>query len=320
MNLKVLVDRNACFYFWIQAVSGWDPSLISEKTRNYYAKDLTRKELLINDEIKSILQESSQPRWVLSDLYSGTLLLPEAKHIAKIAEPLGSAFEPLWEEALPLLKKARLDLEQYELNKFTDPMSKVTHFLASSFNPEDTHTLYLVNNMPGYNAWGLSIARNALIMVAPSRSGMRHELRNSISIIAHEYIHAIEFQSSISRELINNSYNKDIKPHNLPHPTPYKWRMMYVEAIAHCFVSPIIGGYLRPELFDKERPTIPEMESGFWKLVEEKTQTTEHIISWVALNILSDVEEYINSGKELDQYIVDKIGQLFAEFYLTHTE
>ncbi len=96
--------------------------------------------------------------------------------------------------------------------------------------------------------------------------------------------------------------------------------MMYVEAIAHCFVSPIIGGYLRPELFDKARPTMLEMESGFWKLVEEKAQTTEHIISWVALNILSDVEEYINNGKELDQYIVDKIGQLFAEFYLTHTE
>ena len=74
---------------------------------------------------------------------------------------------------------------------------------------------------------------------------------------------------------------------------------------------------MRPELFNKNRPTAKEMEGGFWKLVENQSQTTEQVINWVALSILPDVEAYIKHGKKIDQHIVDKISHLFVEFYLT---
>ena len=93
--------------------------------------------------------------------------------------------------------------------------------------------------------------------------------------------------------------------------------MRYVEVLVYCFDSTITGVYLRQEIYQKPRPTVNEMKDGFYRLVKQNRHNTNHIINWAAINILSDVEEYIENGKKIDQNITDKISKVFLEFYLT---
>jgi hypothetical protein len=60
------------------------------------------------------------------------------------------------------------------------------------------------------------------------------------------------------------------------------------------------------------------MQGGFNRIVKENRYSTDHIINWAALNILSDVNKYIEKGIKIDQEIVDKVGKVFSNFYLTY--
>ncbi|HRQ97905.1 MAG TPA: hypothetical protein PK265_01080, partial [Candidatus Saccharibacteria bacterium] len=127
----------------------------------------------------------------------------------------------------------------------------------------------------------------------------------------------IEFKSRITGALFKESYEKYIKPHDISAPDGYLWKMMYVEVLVYCFSSKTTGGYLRPIIYQKPRPTVEEMKGGFWKLVKGNKHSTNDIINWVSLNILPDIESYIAEGRKIDHQIVDKISKVFLDFYLT---
>lgn len=317
MKLGILVDKTACFYYWIQVVSNWDPHAVDNETYNYYMRTLSADYKPALNEIKTIIQSAKEPRWILAELYTGNPKLNEAKKVVDISKSLAVVFEPIWEENLSHLEKWRANLQSMDFTKFANPLQKIIDFLDSDFGLQSTHTLYLVQNPPGHRAVGLTINETNFILVRPSSTGKPIELNNTISVIAHEYIHAIEQKSKNSRELFKESYSEYIKANNIPPPVGYTWKMMYVEALTYCFASTVTRGYLSPEIYDKSRPTISEMEDGFWRLFKSNKHSTQDNINWVALNILPQVEEYIKHGKKIDRHISDRMGKIFLELYLT---
>ena len=168
--------------------------------------------------------------------------------------------------------------------------------------------------MPFNGAIGHAINNTRFILICPPVSERPNAINGTISTIAHEYTHAIEFKSKVSRRLFKKSYDKYIGKNNIPEPDGYSWKMMYVEAIINCFANKITGGYLSPETYQKPRPTIDEMEDGFRRIVKEKRYKTNHIINWAALNILQDVEEHIEKGLKIDQNIADKLSKIYLKF------
>lgn len=318
MNLDIRIDEDACFYFWVQVVANWDHQHLSDFTRDYYLSNMPDKYQPVLDQIAHIIYKSDKNRWMLSDLYTGNLELDEAKEIAQLAEPLRPQFKPFWDEALPHLKRVRSLLTENELIKFNAPISKIIRFLRSDYNTELTHTLYLVQNIPGSRAWGLTIQRNDLRMVMPSRSDKHDQLANTLSTLAHEYVHGIENESTISRNLFKQSFNKYIVPNKLQSPDAFNWKMMYIEAITYCFSSPFTRGYLSPEIFNSPRPT-PGDFPKYLKRETKREYSPTDAQNFVAIHILPDIERYMELDKELDQSIADKMGRLFVEFYKNNT-
>lgn len=320
MNLEILIDKNTCFYYWIQVVSGWDPHAIDAKTYSYFKSalgKLTSTEESSLSDIKSILEKSEEARWILADLYNVDFSRKESKKISQLSEQFRNKFEAIWQDNSSNLEIWLTSLRLEDFRRFNEPMKKIVDFLDADFDLYDTHKVYLLQNSELGGAGGHAINKTQFLLLRPPGSKQTHKINNVISIIAHEYIHAIEFKSRISRDLFQKSYDTYIGTSNVQAPEGYIWKMMYIEALVFCFASTITGGYLRQEIYQKPRPTIDEMREGFRKLVEENRHNTNHIINWAALNVLSDVEEYIENGREIDQKIVDKMSRVFLEFYLT---
>lgn len=316
MNLDVTINKTTCFYYWVQVISNWDSPSIDRETYQYYTNNLSEDYQPTLEKIRTILQAAEEPRWALAELYSENASLREAKEIEALAKPLEVAFEPVWEESLPHLKKWETSLSSTDFTQFIKPMQEIRNFLDSRLNLQNTQVLYLVQNPPGHRATGLAISETNFILIRPPTTGKQIESKNIQSVIAHEYIHAIE-RESITRELFKKSFDKYIRTSNIPSPGGYTWKMMFVETIVYCFASTVIRGYLSQNTYSKPRPTITEMEDGFQRLLQRGDPTTVDVINWVALNILSEVEEYIEEGKKIDQRIADKIGEQFLKFYLT---
>lgn len=314
MNLDITISKTACFYYWVQVIANWDSFSIDQETYRYYTDNLPEGYLLTLEKIKKILQAAEEPRWVLAGLYSENADLREAKEIEALARPLEAAFEPIWEENLSHLREWEANLLSTDFTQFIKPMRETRDFLGSSFNLQSTQTLYLVQNPPGHKATGLAINETTFILIRPPRTGRPIESKNILSVIAHEYIHAIE-RESITRELFKKSFNKYIKANNIPSPDGYTWKMMFVETIVYCFASTVIRGYLSPEIYKRPRPTTSEMEEGFYRLTGANNHTALDVINWAALNILPEIEEYINHGKRIDPYITDMVAKVFLEFY-----
>lgn len=315
MRLDVLISEAACFHYWVQAVSGWDPHAIDGETYEYYAGTLSAEHGPILGKIRAVLQGTKEPRRVLAELYSGNAKTHGAKEIETLARPLSEAFESIWRENLSHLEKWRFDLRSIDPAKFAKPMQEIIDFLDSDITLHDTFTLYLVQNPPGHGPAGLAISNTDFILVRPSNTQKRTAFSNTLSVIAHEYIHAIEQRSGSSRELFKRSYDKYISAIAVTAPIGYTWKMMYVEALVYCFASTVTRGYLSPEIYGKPRPTVSEMENGFREVMKRNDHTATDIINWIGLNLLPDVEKYIMIGKKIDQHIADKISELLLEFY-----
>jgi len=57
------------------------------------------------------------------------------------------------------------------------------------------------------------------------------------------------------------------------------------------------------------------MEEGFKKLVTANSYTPQQIFAWAGLSILTDVIRYMQEGKQLDRFIVDKMSEVFVKYY-----
>ncbi len=320
MNLDIIINKNTCFYYWVQVISNWDPYPIDPKAYQYpqdRLKIISNEQKSSLNNIKNILQSSKESRWILAELYSGDIKRSESKEIEELSKKLIEVFEAIWQESLPHLEVWLDSLKSTNFARFNEPMKKIVDFLDSDFNLQDLYTLYLLQNSPFSGAIGHAINNTRFILVCPPGSERPNTINNTISIIAHEYTHAVEFKSKISRTIFKNSYDKYIGKHNIPEPDGYSWKMMYIESLVCCFANTITGGYLRPETYQKPRPTIDEMENSFRNIKKEGRYNTNHIINWAALNILPDVEEHIEKGIKFDQQIADKLSKIFMEFYLT---
>lgn len=317
MQLKVLVDINASFYFWVQAVSGWDKIHIDKTVYNYFTEnippELTQTRKLIGEQLLTL----DNPREILGDLYSGTISLQSAKNIATSAEIMRPYFESsILPEALPYLKKCRDNLETSINARLSQPLQEIAKFLGSSTDQNRIQPIHLGINKPNGSAWGLSINGYDFIMVFPSTKD-KGALNNTLCIVAHEYIHILERKSRKSRELQEFFISRMNSSKALP-PQTYTWGSLYREIIALSFSNPTTGGYLRPELYDKPRPSLDEMEEGFWKIVKERRYTTGHVLSWVALHVLPDIDRYIAGDMQLNEDIITTMCDTLIDFYGKH--
>ncbi len=323
MNIDIRINQDTCFYYWVQTISGWSIYSGEAGAYEYYQAmlgNISETESTSIRKVRSVLNKSTDPRKTLAELYSGDIISDESKSIVKLAKNLQKTFIPVWEESKPTLDIWRKKLEKINFSVFKYQMDQIVRFLDADFNTDEPLVLYLIQNPPFGAAIGHTISNSSFILIHPAGSDRINQESTTKNTIIHEYIHAIEFRSNITRNLFKESYKKLIEPHSITAPTGYDWKMIYIETIAYCFANNITGGYFRPETYNAPRPNIEEMKDSFYKMVARKQYNTNHIISWVALNILSDVELYINQQKSIDQHLTDKISKLFLEFYLTHNQ
>ena len=317
MYLDPIINRETNFYYWVQAVCGWDTYYAEQKTYQYYrdkTQNLTLNQKNALQSIYKILKDAEHPRQILAELYTGEILSKEARHIKNASLSLQAPFSSVWRDELEFLTNRRNDLQELDTSNLREPLANISQFLGSSFNTRTDVTVYLLLNPPFGGSMGHVIRQHDFILLHPAGTESKNTQSTTLSTLIHEYVHLLEFNSGLTEKLFKESYDKYIKPLNVNPPAGYSWKSVYSETIANCFANNITGGYFRPKTFHKPRPTIAEMEDGFNRLIGKNNYTTSHLLSWVALNILPDVEEYLKDHKVIDAQSVAKMSELFLEF------
>ena len=127
-------------------------------------------------------------------------------------------------------------------------------------------------------------------------------------------LHAVEFGSKTTRKLMKQAYDTHLKPHSIPAPAGYTWKITFFEAIVYCFANNITGGYLRPQIFGKPKPTMDEFEQKANRFFEQNGLKTGHVLAWVGLCILPLVDKLMNEGKVVNQEVFDMAAREFCKF------
>lgn len=322
MNIDIKINKEAAFYYWIQAVAQWDVPPAEKKSYDFYAdafnRTATEKEKIVVASIKEILINSNDPRMILAELYTNKPKKKDAFEIQDKATTLLHHFEPIWSESLPVLRFWSNEIKKNNLNLLRKDLNEVSNFLSSTFELNERLALYLLPNIPNGDSLGHMINGTSFLLLHPAWHEKSTAGATTFNTILHEYIHAIEFASKIDSILFKKSYETIIAPEQLSSPPGYTWNMIFRETIVYVFANNITGGYFKPKIFQTPKPTIEEMKDGFEKIVKEHRHTTSHVIAWVALNIQNDVMQYINEKKVIDNVISNKISKLFRDFYLTN--
>lgn len=294
MKIEYVLNKETCFYYWVQTESGW------------------------NNEVKNILKSSEKPLHLLAELYTGRLMSPESQKISKITDVLRKDFgENVWKIHHDELTNWKKQLESYDYSKIDEKIGQIIHFLDSNFDPKELSKVYIVQNSPDGNSAGHTLAGTNDVIFRPAGINGNQAIENAVSVIVHEYIHLIEQKTKLARELYRESFLETIGKNNISAPKNYKWKNIYTEIIAYCFTNNITGGLLSPIIHNKPMPSVEKMRQSFEKMVAENRHNTNHVISWVALNIQDDVVNYLKNGKMIDKVLIDKISNKLQNFYLT---
>ena len=321
MDVVFSVDKQAAFYYWLQIVAGWDDSpAVDAKSLAYYTGQihsvLSQEQRKALHDVKYILQHSANPRQLLAELYVGNIRSHDAQTIAERAlscMPLFEAF--VWRDTQKTILRWRDLLQAYDFARTNELLMNIKAFLASTFDLHTTLTVYILPNIPGAGVIGHRISGTNFILLRPYAECRQSAIANVVTVVLHEYIHAIESCSTHSRALMKQSYETCIAVSHIRPPHGFTWKNMYIEALVYCFANNITGGYARTVVSGKSLPRVEEFQRGFHRLRAKGAATTNDVIAWAGLCITDMVAQYIDEGKVIDTKIVNCIGRVYQDMY-----
>ena len=323
MDVVFSVDKQAAFYYWLQIVAGWDDSsAVDAKSAAYCTGQihsmLSQEQRKALRNVKYILQHNANPRQLLAELYAGNIRSHDAQTIAErtlSCLPLFEAF--VWRDAQKTMLRWRDLLQAYDFARTNELLMNIKTFLASTFDLHTTLTVYILPNIPDTGVIGHRISGTDFILLRPYIEYRQSAIANVVTVVLHEYIHAIESGSTHSRALMKQSYEICIAANHIRPPHGFTWKNMYIEALVYCFANNITGGYARTVVSGKPLPRIEEFQRGFHRLRAKGAATTNDVIAWAGLCITDMVAQYIDEGKVIDVAVVDRISGIYKDMYLT---
>lgn len=319
MNILPSINKNTAFFYWLQVVSGWDSTAaVDSVTYDYYLSFIPNSDKTAATtlgHIKTILQRHSNPRALLSAVYTDTFSSNSAQQLKDYSSTLHPYFDTLWQQQLPSLEAWHNLLIHYNFTALNSALTRLAVFMESSLDLKRMQTIYLLPNAPAKNTIGHSISSGGVILLRPPQHYDADKSSSVIGVIVHELLHSIEFRSKITRLQMERAYTTYIKPHNIPAPAGYSWKMMFIEATVYCFANSITGGLLRPEIFHKDTPTMDEFEEKFHQFFAKNGYKTTYVFAWVGLCMLPHVASALRAERRIDQEVFAVAAKEFYKLY-----
>ena len=321
MHLLPKISYETNFYYWIQALSGWSVYSGEKGLYDYYrqaAGQLTPRQLDNLEAVSKILKHSAHPRAILAELYKGndSPASADSREILKLAESLRENFDAVWAQSKIQLEYHISLFEKLSSQSIRSSIGEVARFFDTSFDTKSSTTIFLLMNTSTGGAVGHAIRGNDFILLHPGGKDFTMSKEATLNTTLHEYMHLIEFGSSIASGLLKKSYMEYIEQLNAKAPIGYTWKLLYEEILVSIFANNTTGGYFRPDTYGKERPSESEMAPGFNKLINTGTYTTSNLINWISLKLLPEAVKYLKLGKKLDEDFVTKISKLILEIII----
>ncbi len=134
-------------------------------------------------------------------------------------------------------------------------------------------------------------------------------IKKVMDSLVHETSHLIEYESDKNR-LLKDSYERIIKPKNLPQDNP-SWYHLIIESV----ITSIAGAdfsYAASEIFPNQ-PIANEENLKKFDYQNNKTNYSYQIKS-VAYRFRELTKEYLDNNKEMDGLLADAIVKTWLDF------
>lgn len=315
MKLQFIVDKKACFYYWVQSICLWNENATCMPAYKYFKEQSpimnTRQSSALRI-VFNILSSADRPQQILTELYTNSVNSDEAKRIYKECKALYAIFENnVWPSHQRILTDTKNLLDRYHFSIFDKPMRQINHFFNSDLNLETAYKVLLIQNMESWGSAGHAIYSNNLILLHPKYTGT-DKIRKTVSTLVHEYIHLIEHKSEISKMLYKRSFD-DVLRNKLDYNVITNWKAAYVETMVYCFANNSTHGLLSTLIYDKAFKTKTEQQNKWMSMINNNQVSFHNFISWVSLNLQEDVSKYLKHSQVIDEVLIDKMSRMFLK-------
>ena len=201
MHLVPKVDYETNFYYWIQAMCGWDIYHAEEKQYEYYRLNvrLSQPQWVILQDIAKILKSANRPRRVLAELYGNNIVTNEALRIKRLSHGLRGVFDKIWKAEFDTLLGWAKKVEAFNSLPLGLSLGEIVSFFDSSFNLNKQTVVYLIINPPFAGAIGHTVRHNDFILLHAAGKHLDNAVSLTLSTVLHEFVHLIEFDLACSR-------------------------------------------------------------------------------------------------------------------------
>lgn len=313
INITTHLDQQTAFYYWVQATSGWNiHGHIIEKSAYFPmpAEHLHDRNQHALARVSKVLQNSNDPFAILRELYDNVATMSnEALKIKKAAEPLRQYFlNTIWSSQRDTLEQWKRTIEQYDFSDISIKLKKVNLFLETTHSDTLPEKIILLPNPPKTSSIGHKISGCNFILLRPDNKETQRSTQDTIATLVHEYIHTKEQLSPTAHQAMRSAYVHIIKPTNMSAPTGYTWKSYFVETLVHAFSCKQIGGYFRPEIYQKTYPTLDEMKAGYQQRITKNIAATADHIAWTSLQCLPMLMQYLEQGRTIDDAFCEHVA------------
>ena len=217
LRFTFVVDKEACFVYWVQGLISWGPYFEKQEFKFYREKGApwTDAEERALADLRGILTKKDKGFLWLWQRYAGEEFgnIAEARKWEEIKSALENKFEKVWQSETLLLRKWPTRLSRRLLRvSCSDLFGRVGSFFGiTKLKSENISVKLLLYSDPNLPAGHAKREFPSLLLLNLSNLGTEH-IDNALEVLIHEATHLFEYQSSVADGLLTASYKKIIKP------------------------------------------------------------------------------------------------------------
>lgn len=315
MKYKFIIDKEACFYDWIQSFISWR-SHFSEKENTLFLRE--HKELNIKE--KETLKK-------LEDFLSGSngsLRLwnrYENKFMWSIKEKIlwknvrlvfEDKFNKIWEERLPQLQEWKTILENYNFLVIENHLHASALFFNSSL-PNNVRVKLLFSSDDGLPG-GASLPQKFKNVVLLNVAGCNfNELDRAIGVLIHETMHLTIWDSKQMDYILQDSFRNIILPKKIK-IGPWKWKNLIHESLIGSVASRRLNNYFGRVISGVNNEKVIKDSVDIEKIFPDANDQFGLLARKLSFLVEEEISSYINKNRKFDKYLSDNIMQCWIDY------
>ncbi|MCX6788845.1 MAG: hypothetical protein NTZ36_03120 [Candidatus Jorgensenbacteria bacterium] len=313
LKIKYSVNKETCFAWWVQVISGWGWASSKTDTEYYRSQgsQFSEEENSALEKLKLVLQKDSNSYGWIWERYDGNDFNDEGEQKIwnEIVSVFSPRFEKLWIDEYPLLENWRNELSLTNMEATNKTIKAFSDFASVSVSDQSEIEVRICMGYFPDAPEGHAKKEFPNFVIANISHTSHEYMARVLGLITHEILHKIDYQSTTLTNLLEKSYLKIIEPSGIK--TLWKWKHLLTESVLHSVASKRYNSYFGRMVVSDEKKILSDTLLSVD--MEKYGESHGALIRVIAGRIESMTASYLNKGKEIDEGYCNEVASSWAK-------